>query len=340
MKIHLLFTAVFLLFSTLLFGQKDTITLSNNDVLVGSIEKMDRSILTFSTSYDDSDFKIKWGEVISIKSEQQFIISVTDSERFTTNINSVSGKEKTVLLHDGEDNDREYRLEDIVFIEPIGKNFFARLTVDVDLGINVTKANNFRQLTTNVNASYLAYRWRGNGLYKTVLSRQDGSADINRMDAQLAGEYYLPHDWFLQAKAIFLANDEQLLKLRSTYQAGAGYYFLRNNSMYFSANAGMAYSREKFTNDNPIRTSTEGYVALGFTKYAIGDLSVSSSAAVYPSFSQGGRYRLDFNFDMKYDLPLDFYIRLGLSYNYDNKPVEGAADSDYVFNTSFGWEWN
>jgi len=110
--------------------------------------------------------------------------------------------------------------------------------------------------------------------------------------------------------------------------------------MYFSANAGMAYSREKFTNDNPIRTSTEGYVALGFTKYAIGDLSVSSSAAVYPSFSQGGRYRLDFNFDMKYDLPLDFYIRLGLSYNYDNKPVEGAADSDYVFNTSFGWEWN
>ncbi|MCP4883588.1 MAG: DUF481 domain-containing protein, partial [Flavobacteriales bacterium] len=205
---------------------------------------------------------------------------------------------------------------------------------------NITKANNFRQLTSNVSATYLAYKWRGKGLYKTVLSRQDGAADINRMDAEIGAEYYLPHDWFVQGKAIYLSNDEQLLQLRSTYQAGAGYYFIRNNTMFFSANGGLAYSTENFTNDTPNRNSTEGYVALGFTKYAIGDLSVGTTAALYPSFSQSGRYRVDFNFDMKYDLPLDFYIRLGLSYNYDSQPVKDAADSDYVFTTSFGWEWN
>ncbi len=335
------FFIIFLVFliHNLAIGQKDTLTLSNNDVLVGSIEKMDRSILTFSTSYDDSDFKIKWGEVKKIKSQRQFIISVTDGERFTTDINSVSGKEKTVVLNVIEDT-REYALTDIVFIEPIGKSFFSRLTVDVDLGINITKANDFKQLTSNLVATYLAYKWRGKGLYKTVLSRQNGAADINRMDAELGGEYYLPHDWFIQAKAIYLSNDEQLLKLRSTYQAGAGYYFIRSNTMFFSANAGLAYSTENFTDDTVDRKSTEGYVALGFTKYAIGDLSVGTNAAIYPSFSQSGRYRVDFNFDMKYDLPLDFYIRLGLSYNYDSQPVENAADSDYVFNTSFGWEWN
>ena len=43
-------------------------------------------------------------------------------------------------------------------------------------------------------------------------------------------------------------------------------------------------------------------------------------------------------FDLKYDLPLDFYIRLGYTLNYDNKPVEGATESDYVLQTSFGWE--
>lgn len=335
--LHLSFFVLF--FTATVFGQKDTITLSNNDVLVGSIEKMDRSILTFSTSYDDSDFKIKWGEVKGIKSKNQFIISVTDGDRFTTDINSVSGKEKTVVLN-VETGTREYALIDIVFIEPIGKSFFARLTVDIDLGINITKANDFRQVTSNIQATYLAYKWRGKGLYKTVLSRQDGAADINRMDAELGGEYYLPHDWFVQGKAIYLANDEQLLDLRSTYQGGAGYYFIRNNSMFFSANAGLAYTTENFSSDTPDRKSTEGYVAVGFTKYAIGDLSIGTNAAFYPSFSQSGRYRVDFNFDMKYDLPLDFYIRLGLSYNYDNQPVEGAADSDYVFTTNFGWEWN
>lgn len=339
MKKYLHLSFFLLFFSVAVIAQKDTITLSNNDVLVGSIEKMDRSILTFSTSYDDSDFKIKWGEVKAIKSQTQFIISVTDGDRFTTDINSVSEKEKTVVLA-VETGTREYALNDIVFIEPVGKSFFSRLTMDIDLGINITKANNFRQLTTNVQATYLAYKWRGKGLYKTVLSRQDGAADINRMDAELGGEYYLPHDWFVQGKAIYLANDEQLLDLRSTYQGGAGYYFIRNNSMFFSANAGLAYTTENFSNDNPDRKSTEGYVALGFTKYAIGDLSIGTNAAFYPSFSQSGRYRVDFNFDMKYDLPLDFYIRLGLSYNYDNQPVEGAADSDYVFTTNFGWEWN
>lgn len=335
--LHLSFFVLF--FMATVYGQKDTITLSNNDVLVGTIEKMDRSILTFSTSYDDSDFKIKWGEVKGIKSKNQFIISVTDGERFTTDINSVSGKEKTVVLN-VETGTQEYALIDIVFIEPIGKSFFARLTVDIDLGINITKANDFRQVTSNLQATYLAYKWRGKGLYKTVLSRQDGAADINRMDAELGGEYYLPHDWFVQGKAIYLANDEQLLDLRSTYQGGAGYYFIRNNSMFFSANAGLAYTTENFSSDTPDRKSTEGYVAVGFTKYAIGDLSIGTNAAFYPSFSQSGRYRVDFNFDMKYDLPLDFYIRLGLSYNYDNQPVEGAADSDYVFTTNFGWEWN
>lgn len=339
MNKFLLLSICLLVFSLTSYGQNDTITLSNNDVLVGSIEKMDRSILTFSTSYDDSDFKIKWGEVKAIKSQRQFIISVTDGDRYTTSINSAPDKEKIAVLN-VEVGTQEFTFADIVFIEPIGKSFFSRLTMDIDLGINVTKANDFKQLTSNIAATYLAYQWRANGLYKTVLSRQDGAADINRMDAELGGEYYLPHDWFVQGKAIYLANDEQLLDLRSTYQAGAGYYFIRNNNMFFSANAGLAYTTENFSNDNPDRKSTEGYVAVGFTKYAIGDLSVGTNAALYPSFSQSGRYRVDFNFDMKYDLPLDFYIRLGLSYNYDNQPVDGAEDSDYVFNTSFGWEWN
>jgi len=330
---------VFSLVCTVVFAQKDTLKLSNNDVLVGSIEKMDRSILTFSTSYDDSDFKIKWGEVLEITSHQRFIISLTDGDRHTSKIQSVKGKDKVVEI-EVEGVKQEFALNDIVFIEPIGGTFLSRLTVDFDFGVTITKANDFKQLTTNLSATYLAYKWRARGLYKTVLSRQEGATDINRMDAEIGGDYYLPHDWFVNAKAIYLANDEQLLDLRSTYQAGVGYYFIRNNSMFFSANAGLAYTTEDFTSDTPDRNSTEGYVGVGFNKYAIGDLSVQTAAALYPSFSQSGRYRVDFNFDMKYDLPLDFYIRLGLSYNYDSQPVEDASDSDYVFTTSFGWEWN
>jgi hypothetical protein len=160
------------------------------------------------------------------------------------------------------------------------------------------------------------------------------------MDAEAGGQYYLPDDWFVTARAKFLSNDEQLLDLRSTYQAGVGYYFVHNNSMYFAASGGIAYTNEVFSSDSPSRNSAEAFIGLGFQKYSIGDLSFLTTAALYPSLTESGRYRVDLNGDMKYDLPLDFYIKLSVTYNYDSQPTEGAADSDYVFTTSFGWEFN
>lgn len=329
--------SLFILGSVL--AQKDTITLVNNDVLVGEIEKLDKSILTFSTDYSDSDFKIEWHKVIRVRSDRTFIIAVSDGDRFTGRLNSLPSKEKTVNVQYGADTSEE-RLIDVIFLEPIGKSALSNLTIDIDLGITLTKANNLRQLNTNLNATYLARKWNASALFKTVLSRQDDVSDISRMDADLTGQYFLPHDWFVTGSAIFLKNDEQLLDLRSTYKGGAGYYFVHTNLMYFAVSGGLAYTSEVYSNDNPSRNSAEAFVGLGFQKYSIGDLSFLADANFYPSLTESGRYRVDLNTDLKYDLPLDFYIKLSFTYNYDSLPTEGAEDSDYVFTTSFGWEFN
>jgi hypothetical protein len=321
------------------WSQKDTITLVNEDVLVGEIEKLDKSVLTFSTDYSDSDFKIEWDKVLEIKSQRTFIMAFSDGVRVTGNLNSIPEMEKKVrVMYDGQTE--EESLNDLIFLEPIGKGALSNLSIDVDLGITLTKANNFRQLNTYIGGTYLAKRWNANAFFKTVLSSQDNTADIRRMDAEVGGQYFLPHDWFVTARAKYLANDEQLLDLRQTYQAGAGYYFIHNNSMYLALSAGAAVTSEIYTNENPERNSAEGFIGLGFQKYSIGDLSFLTTAALYPSFTESGRYRVDLNGDLKYDLPLDFYIKLSLTYNYDSQPTEGAADSDYVFTTSFGWEFN
>ena len=321
------------------WAQKDTITLSNEDVLVGEIEKLDKSVLTFSTDYSDSDFKIEWGKVLEIKSQRTFIIAFSDGERVTGQLNSVPDKEKTIKV-DFDGQSMEETLKELIFLEPIGKGALSNLTIDIDLGITLTKANNLRQLNTYIGGTYLARKWTANAFFKTVLSEQDEIDNIYRMDAELGGQYFLPHDWFVTATAKYLSNNEQLLDLRQTYQGGAGYYFIHSNTMHFSVSGGAAYTTEVYSNDNPARNSAEGFVALGFQKYSIGDLSLLTTAALYPSFTESGRYRFDFNGDLKYDLPLDFYIKMSLTYNYDSQPTEGAADSDYVFTTSFGWEFN
>ena len=70
-----------------------------------------------------------------------------------------------------------------------------------------------------------------------------------------------------------------------------------------------------------------------------GDLSLLTNIVAYPSFTESGRWRTDFKFDAKYDLPLDFYIKMGLTVNYDNQPAPGSPETDYIFHTGFGWEW-
>jgi len=317
----------------------DSILLSNNDLLVGEIKKMDKSVIILKTKYSDSDFKIKWQKVVSIKSDRLFIVALDDGQRLNSSINSIENNNSKVILETGV-NSFEEDLIDIIYLEPIGRNFLSRLTIDIDFGLTLAKANNFKQFTSNLSGTYLANKWKSNGYFKTVLSHQDGSNDINRMDGEISGNYFLRNDWFVQLGAIYLSNDEQKLNLRSTYKAGAGYYFVHNNRLAFGTGAGLAWTNENYTDDTSTKKSGEIYLAVGLNKYDIGNLSLMSSAIFYPSISEKGRYRADVNLELKYDLPLDLYIKMSLTYNWDNQPIEGASANDYVFTTSFGWEFN
>ena len=322
-----------------LFAQKDSIKLKNSDILIGEIKSMDKSVLIFKTAYSDSDFKIKWLQLDEIYSKRYFVIELESGERISSTINSIPGKSGKINLDAGV-NAFEEDLSEIVYMDPLGKNFLSRLKLAVDLGITLTKANNLRQVTSGFNGSYLANKWSSSGYFNLVYSRQDGIADVRRVDGSLDFIYHLKNDWFLQAEADYLGNDEQKLNLRSTYKFGTGYFFRRNNQMFFGAGSGLAYTIESYTDDTPSKNSSEFYAGLAFNKYDIGDLSLVSNIVYYLGISETGRQRVDLNFNMKYDLPYDFYIKASITYNFDSRPATGASKSDYVTQTSVGWEFN
>lgn len=338
-KFHYSTFLFFFFLSSLVYSQKDSIKLSNGNILVGEIKSMDKSVLVFKTPYSDSDFKIKWYRVKEIYSDRIFIISVSDGQRLYSTINTDASDRAKVMLNAGEQSYSE-NLKDIIFLDPIGKNFLSRLTIDVDFGVSLTKANNLKQFNSNISGSFIANKWSSSGFFKSVMSRQEGASDINRIDGNLSLQYFLKNDWFVQTMAVYLSNNEQLLNLRSTYKGGLGYFFIHNNSMYFGASGGFAWTIEDFSDDSASKNSGEAFVGIGFNKYNIGDLSLLTSVVFFPSLTEKSRYRTDFNFDMKYDLPLDFFVKMSLTYNYDSSPIEGATKEDYVFTTSFGWEFN
>jgi hypothetical protein len=185
----------------------------------------------------------------------------------------------------------------------------------------------------------VANKWNSAGSFNAVLTSQDSISNVRRIDGDLDFQWVLPHDWFLNSTISFLSNDEQKLLLRTTYRLGGGYYFKHDNSAYLGAITGLGYNNENYS-DNSISTKNtiEFYFGGGFKKFKIGDIGINTSLIFSPSITEWGRFRSDFKFDMKYDLPLDFYIKTSFTYNYDNLPAEGASKDDYVLTTSFGWE--
>jgi hypothetical protein len=49
------------------------------------------------------------------------------------------------------------------------------------------------------------------------------------------------------------------------------------------------------------------------------------------------RYRLSHRFDLDFNLPGNWYFRLGLFDSYDSQPPEGFSSNDYGWSNAFGF---
>jgi hypothetical protein len=325
-----------LFFSHEVLGQKDSLILVNGDVIVGEFKDMDRGVLNIETDYSKDDFRIEWTGIDKIYSVTFFLITLSDGSRYNSTIRSTSGDS---VVFNGEGIGRVVSLADVVYLKPLKQDFMSKINAAIDIGYSFTKANNFSQLTMRSNIGYMANKWSADASYNTLYSTQDEIDPIHRVDGGLAFRQYLPHDWYLPVDLTFLSNTEQQIQLRTNAKVGVGNYIIHTNSSYWGLAAGVSTVSERFDNEEPDRYSLEGYFGSELNLYDIGDLSLLTKLIAYPGITESGRWRVDFVFDTKYDLPLDFYIKLGFTLNYDNQPVETAPKSDYVFATGFGWEW-
>ena len=149
----------------------------------------------------------------------------------------------------------------------------------------------------------------------------------------------LPRRFYAIGSVSGLSNTEQKLDLRRNVQLGVGNYLVRTNTMYWGTKFGFNRNIEKYSTDGDDRQSWEAYLGTEVSLFDMGDLDLYFLFMAYPGLTEIGRWRTDSKLDIKYELPLDFFINLGVSFNYDNQPAEGASPVDYVFSTGFGWSW-
>ena len=337
-KISLLI--LFLFTVTSVVAQNDKIYTSNGDVLVGEIKSMQRGVLVYDTDYADKDFQIEWEGIEGISCSRSLIIYTEDGKKYNGGIQFIADEPKKLIIQTLDEN-ITVNLDEIVEITSFKSKFIDRVIISIDAGLSLSKANNVRQTSAAGKISYRGIKWYFSARFNNVGTTQDDVDPIDRSE----GGMNFTRDIFGNAMVLggleFLSNSEQMLDLRSTVKAGVGYYLIRSNKLYMQAGIGIAFSQEKYDGiEKTKQGSFEGLGGTEFNAYDIGDLSFQMKLTTYPSFSEWGRWRIDFDTSLKYDLPLDFYVKLSYVHNFDSEPLVEVSKNDYVFKTSLGWEWD
>lgn len=287
-------------------------------------------------------------------SKINYLISLSDGRRYNGKIKSVNDSiveidtympdvvlkfsKKTEEVEKPEGGRVEIAKSEIVYLNAPDERFWSRLSLYFDIGTDITKANDFRQFTFNTGVGYLADRWKANLSFDNLRSTQAETDPIKRTEFAGNFNFFLPKDWFLLYNINMLSNTEQLLDLRNLNMIGLGKYLIHSNQTYLAFQGGINLNNEKFQNEESSTQSGELFLGTQYNIYDIGDLDLLTTAVVYPSFTEKGRLRSDFKFDIRYEFKFDLYFKISTSINYDNQPTEGASNTDYIFQTTVGWK--
>lgn len=327
-----------LLVSFFAFGQRDTLRFKNGDLMVGEVKNLASGVLTVKTRYSKNDFNVKFNRVKEMTIERKCIVTLTQARNLFGYVRSTPEGQISITKNDGEIV--LVPINQITSLQEVADNFWGRFRGSIDLGANITKANNNRQFNTSARASYSGVRWLLDGSLDVLISAQDSVTETSRTDAQIEGLRLLGNNYFITAEISFLQNTAQALDARISPSLGYGKFLVNNNKMYLGVSVGLNYNIERFVDETEDRESSEAFVSLGLDMFDFEKIDLLTGIRVLPSLTEKDRFRIDYNFKFKYKIIKDFYISAGLTINYDNQPSTVGESFDYVVNTGFGWKFN
>lgn len=335
-KITILFILIF--FSTNIHAQIDSIRFSKDQLVVGEIKSMNKGVLVVKTDFSDSDFEIEWREVKWIVTQTSFFIMLSYDQKYYGTISMTGDSLKMAVVNNEEKN--SFNLTEVVYLDAFNDKFKDRFNAELSVGLDMAKSRNLRSLSSRGKVGYKAKKWFTDFAINALVSDQDSTEQIRRLDSELNYLYLLKHRLYGIASVSTLSNTEQKLDLRLNIQLGAGRFFVHTNKVYLGAKLGLNRNLERYSNETDERSSWEGFVGTDLNLFGMGDIDLLFSLMAYPGITEFGRFRTDVRLDLKYDLPLHFFIKIGTSINFDNQPAENASRTDYVLQATFGWEWD
>lgn len=319
----------------------DTVWTDQGDRVICEILELTQGQLRVSTN-DMGTFTIDWLHVSALHSRYFYRIEPREGGRFFGSLWLDSGS-TTLVVHTESDR-LSFSTWDVVEILPIEKGFWSRMDGALSLGFSYTKASEVAQLTFNWSNRYTMENDMVDLKASTIATSKGDTSEVSRNE-DFSAAYYRLFGRKLNASvsAAFQRNDELGLKRRTIGTITGGVSPIRTNLHTLLLSVGVALNSELGTSDtSDTRQSGEGVFKANYSlfKYDSPKSNLDVIAAYYPSFTEEGRHRLDFNLNLSHELVSDFFLNLSYYTNLDSKPpTQDASKSDYGVVTSVSYTY-
>jgi len=296
------------------------------------VKKLESGLLEVSTD-DMGTISVEWDKVAELESKGQFEVELTDG---VVHFGSLGNSSMPALMSVTSDTLAILiSRSDVVKLIPIKAGFWERLDGSASLGFSYTKASTLLQLNASANVIYRGRSKESELNMNSVITAQEGADQTQRFDFSFDQSFLFNGRWFGTGGAGLQRNTALELDARLLAQVVGGNQVVQSNTNWLSIGAGLSANREWLGGEDQDMYNLEALTTLSHSKFRYDKPHVNlvSKLTTYYNLTHRGRFRLEFNTNLSWEIFTDFYVRFSLYDSYNNSPPPGAPQNDW--NTSF-----
>ena len=353
----------------------DVITVENGDTITGAIDSMTAGKLALNTDYAGV-IKIKWREVEQIDSRYVYEVRLDDGERLYGRF--AKTEEKSVLTFKVRGGQRQLDLEDIVEIRSIEEQLADQLDLKVTSTIYADPNATTVSLSTSGTYDTRGGRTGFSGRIddnKTKAVNEAGDTVENTLNSSnftLYREFWRSRGTaqsYRVLNAVYSSNDALGVDHRFSMGVGLGRYFIQELGHELAVSTGIQGVQERtFSCDEPglgdgingepidcvnlkngdgdlIDNAAEMFFNMQWHLYSFAsrDMDISMVGNAYPSLSEWGDIRGDFNLMLSWELFPSFYWSMNARTEFDSSADQRGQlkidTTDYTITTGITWSY-
>ena len=322
----------------------DLVILRSGNLVVGEVKSMRRGSLRFDTAEMDI-VSIDWDDIAMVISPHFFDVTLVSGERLFGGLGTADTAMLVIVGVFGSDT---VPFDQVATIDELETSFWARTNGFIDVGSNFARANRLSSILISGRFNYRGPKWGFELAGEIYWQKQESVGQAgdtteqrtSRNSTTLTVNRYLGGRWGISGSGQWEQNQELDLDLRLLATLRGDFQIIRSQELEFFVGAGGTINHELFVGEEGTR-SLEGLAVLGVDAFDVGNVDVFAELTTYGSAKGGGRFRLNFDGRIAWEIFNDFAIGMNITERFDSRPPSATAQKrDFQYAFTIGWSWS